>query len=358
MKSIKRKIVGISGILIVGMLILMYQPWEMNVEKERPSIWLGSDGGSNGARTSHAPIRINSDSEYMALMVELGDTISNLEIDASGAGAGIYIGNVSMGVIIERCTITGASGNNGAFSWNAGIAVYNSPNAIIRNNTINNGDYGIYVENSNNAVISNNIVQNTNTCGIYVKNTGNLNLDHNKATNCNSGISITGSDNANIDNNEISNNNVVGLQIESSDNVNIENNTVKGNKDGIVVKSSNNNVITSNEITNNANYGIDINGGESNVISDNHVTGNKIGIHITNSNTNVVEENDSIDNTQYDIYSDTKTNTIKNNNAKKVYTPKTENKNSPGFEFLFVAVAVGIITIYIGFRNDKSRMFR
>jgi len=68
--------------------------------------------------TTHAPIRINSDSEFNATNGVTGGNgtagnpyiIDNWNINATGAGCGIYVGNTTKYFVIRNCTVYNASG--------------------------------------------------------------------------------------------------------------------------------------------------------------------------------------------------------------------------------------------------------
>ena len=127
-----------------------------------------------GDYTSHAPIRIDSNSEFASLASSEGWTgsgttidpyiIAGLEISGSGdAGHGIYIGNVTSSFIIQGChlhnvTDIGASDDY----FNSGLILFNVENGKIIENTVKNNAQGIRLINSNNNYIyHNNFITNT-----------------------------------------------------------------------------------------------------------------------------------------------------------------------------------------------------
>jgi len=169
--------------------------------------------------TTHTSIRINSDSDFTSLngvssgIGTIGDPfiIENWEIDGTGYGCGIYIGNTTKYVEIRNCEIYDANSHNVQYYYDAGICLYNIENGTISNNTLYNNRYGIYLSTTSNYnnIITNNI-SNSISHGIYASNSDNILIDNNSVINTgNTGIYITNSDDTTVKNNTI---NVTGYR--------------------------------------------------------------------------------------------------------------------------------------------------
>ncbi|MCX8173110.1 MAG: right-handed parallel beta-helix repeat-containing protein [Thermoplasmata archaeon] len=120
--------------------------------------------------TLRPPIRINGDSGFVAsngVVAGNGSAanpyiIDGWEINGSGYGFGIYIGNTTDYFIVRNCYIHHAGGNSGEFTKNAGIYLYNVINGKIETNTVSSNGIGIYaVFSSGNAITGNTISQST-----------------------------------------------------------------------------------------------------------------------------------------------------------------------------------------------------
>jgi parallel beta-helix repeat protein len=122
---------------------------------------------------SSSPFRINSNVEFdnmAAVRGWLGDGnlgnpyfIENYEINGSGFGYCIYIGNTTRYFFVQNCSLHNASDNSAYYYWDSGLALYNMANGIVVNNTIFENLYGILVTTSyNNVIYHNNLVNNTN----------------------------------------------------------------------------------------------------------------------------------------------------------------------------------------------------
>lgn len=126
--------------------------------------------------TAHAPIRINGNSGFTSANgVVAGNgtyenpyVIEGWEIDGSGSGFGIFIGNATDYFVIRNCYIYNANGNTGEFTKNSGIFLYNSINGKIERNTVSNCGFGIYSVFSSNIVINATMVSNCSDAGIML----------------------------------------------------------------------------------------------------------------------------------------------------------------------------------------------
>ncbi|MFH0815875.1 MAG: NosD domain-containing protein [Methanobacteriota archaeon] len=172
----------------------------------------------NNGPLPHQPIRINSDSEFdLAHGVISGAgtiadpwVIGGWEINGTGYGYCIYIGNTTNHFVISNCTLHEASGVGiPLYNPDSGITFYNVHNGTIYGNTASsNNEFGIYLYNSDSNVIANNTASN-NSCG----------------------ISLYSSSNNTVVNNAASSNNHYGIYVDISSGNSIRNNTIAGNSD-------------------------------------------------------------------------------------------------------------------------------
>jgi len=191
--------------------------------------------------TSHAPIRINSDSEFNATNGVTGGSgtssdpyiIDNWDIDATGAGCGIYIGNTTKHFVIRNCTVYNAS-NSGA-----GIQLYEVWNGELSNNTIYNSTYGVMVFHANKCnAVSNNVSYNEG--GIYFDMSescmiSNNTINHNDIF----GMKLLATyGNSIVSYNNISDNGNFGVSMQSSWDIEITNNVIVNNGYGVYDEGS------------------------------------------------------------------------------------------------------------------------
>lgn len=135
------------------------------------------DGGANADMAPLAslperdPIRIDNDAQFlMSNGVVAGDgsegnpyIISGWDIDGSGPGYCIYIGNTTKYFLIRNNTLHHASGDDGTFCQNAGILLRSANNGTIEGNTISHCEgYGIMINgtSSDNIVFGNHLIDN------------------------------------------------------------------------------------------------------------------------------------------------------------------------------------------------------
>lgn len=98
--------------------------------------------------------------------------IEDWDINGTGIGACIYIGNTTDYFIIRSCTLYNASGGSGAYHKNASIQLHNVDNGVIKTSDISLSTYGIYCYDSDNNTIYHNIFDN-NTNHAYDSGTNN-----------------------------------------------------------------------------------------------------------------------------------------------------------------------------------------
>ncbi len=325
------------------------------------------DGILRYFRPDSSPIRINSDVEMTAMDISEGwpgdgsagnpYIIEEYDIDGTGSGYCMYIGNVSQSFIVRNCSLHRASGLFGNWYYNTSLYIYNSPNAIVDNVTsyLNDG-YGIRIQNSDGAEVKYSDTHLNGYYGIYFRysdfgqvigcsannNTYSgiilYNSDNNTIQSCeimdndaygiymdggisnhivgNSivrsadyGIYMFNSLLCNISSNIINEQNEIGIYNLNSDFMTIYDNEVRFSGDtGIEISSSsNNNVISWNRVSNTPLYGIqigdDFGAANYNNVHNNTVNGTAFfGIYVLKSSYNEIHGNTCYWNGEFGIY--------------------------------------------------------
>jgi parallel beta-helix repeat protein len=272
------------------------------------------------------PFRINSNAQFATMAAARewpGDgsqgspyIIDNYDINGSGYGSCIYVGNTTCYFTIRNCYLHHANGNNGTYFGNSGILLYYAQNGNIANNTVSYNSCSICLSSSSsNNTVTNNTVLNV---GGRISINGNYNIIANCTVSSNSddGISLGGNHNT-IFNNTV-NGNDGGLTITGNNN-NISYNNASSNFEGIRVFGDNNSIINNNASSNNC-RGIRL-GGNYNIIANCTVSSNGdsysyIGIYLQYSNNIIVANNTILDN--YILLSGCINNVIINNTMTKL----------------------------------------
>jgi len=199
------------------------------------SAGISSAPGSNvPLLTSHAPIRINSNADFANQASSEGwkgsgtegdpYIIENYDINGTGYGYCLYIGNTTAYFVVRNCSLHDVWGNWGIYLANSGLYLYNVTGGILDKNTVANNYFGIFLYSSNSNTITNN-----------------------NASNNGYGIWLFFSSNNTIANNNASSNTAYGIYLDSSSSNTITNNTASSNNDdGIDLLISSNNRITNN----------------------------------------------------------------------------------------------------------------
>ncbi len=207
-------------------------------------------------------IRINNDTDFSNLATSEGwhgngtqgnpYVISGYIIDAQGGGSAIYIGNTSVYFVVENCSIRNLTYRASYFYTGAGIILYNTRNARINNNTIENAYGGVdFPSSSSKITVENNSISNVTGEGIYID---------------------SGYDNI-IQNNTISNPGESGIYLLLSNNQLVHNNTIlNSGHTGILNRDSYRGTVSDNKIIHAGEHGIFINGGNWNTIKDNTIS--------------------------------------------------------------------------------------
>ncbi len=296
------------------------------------------------------PIRIDSDENF----TEQADTegwpgngtegnpyiIEGYEIDGTGHGYCIFIGNTTVHFELRDNYLHNASGKSSVrYFRDAGIYLHNAANALIEDNTALNNHNGIYFHFSKgNAIVGN--IASLNTNGIYIRHVSYYNIITDNIVSSNdNGIRLNDCNRWNVlDNNTVVNNNDRGIRISyHSDYNTFTNNTIYNSNYGIEIRSfstentftnntiyshrrgfyirdsgsqtitnnkisengvgiwfylySSNNIIKGNKISNNYAEGIRLVASHGNIVSDNIVSNTRLGIYLWVSNNNELSNN-------------------------------------------------------------------
>ena len=212
----------------------------------------------------------------------------------------ITINSNGIGSIIEKLTITGATGAN-----SCGIYLDSVNNCNITDNVLINNGNGVKINNSNYTFISGNTVTN---------NTGN-------------GIEFDSSDNNTILANTVKNNLSEGIYLDHSDsNLISENNVMNNSGDGIYIGYSNYNLISGNAVTNNSGNGVYLEASAYNKVWNSTITNNSNGIYLDLSYGSELTGNVITNNHNNGIY------LVSSNNA-KITQNTLKNNSGSGINF-------------------------
>ncbi|MBI5000297.1 MAG: right-handed parallel beta-helix repeat-containing protein [Euryarchaeota archaeon] len=228
--------------------------------------------------TSHAPFRINSNAEFASMATSEGWAgdgaygnpyiIENYNINGTGVGYCIFIGNVTSFFTVHGCYLHHASGNSATYARNSGMYLYLTKNGTLNDNNVSLcSNVGIYLLNSNNDTVYNNAIW-SNAFGIALESSSGNNI-----MNCTAALNQQG----------------IYLYYNAapwSDNNTIQNNTLFFNSDGLrFYKNCKNNLVRGNDVYNNS-YGINlVNSPVSNTLYHNNFRNNTIQASDTGTNT-------------------------------------------------------------------------
>ncbi|MBA3045740.1 MAG: right-handed parallel beta-helix repeat-containing protein [Candidatus Thermoplasmatota archaeon] len=265
--------------------------------------------GQEPSKVTHSPIRINSnadfDWEHGVINWATGNgtaenpwLLANWDIDGTGYGYCLYIGNTTEHFTVKDCNLHDASENGDMYFWNSGLAIYNVQNGMIINNTaLSNQYHGIRLYSSSGNTIANNTASLSDWYGIRLYSSSANTITNNTASlNDNIGIYLgSSSDNNIIAKNTANSNNWNGILLSSSSGNIVANNNASWNKEyGISLSSSNGNIITNNTALSSLYYGIFLWGSINNTIANNIVLSNKAaGIHLQFSSNNIILNNNA-----------------------------------------------------------------
>jgi parallel beta-helix repeat protein len=118
-------------------------------------------------RSQHSPIRIDSNTEFDAAHGVTGGNgtvwapwiIENYEINGTGYGYCIYIGNTTDYFVVSGCYLHHASGvGSDPYYPDSGFTLYLGENGTIIDNVLSSNDWnGLYLYGSSNNKISGNV---------------------------------------------------------------------------------------------------------------------------------------------------------------------------------------------------------
>ncbi|MFQ5981179.1 MAG: right-handed parallel beta-helix repeat-containing protein [Candidatus Heimdallarchaeota archaeon] len=156
-------------------------------------------------------------------------------------------------------------------------------------NGVNQASTGISLSNVMNGTIENNFIGNLTQHGIALLDSHNNTISNNTVYECGDGIILWGANNNTIVNNTAFNNTIVGMSLDGSDNT-IVNNTAFNNTIVGMSLDGSDNTIVNNTAFNNTNSGIDL-GGSDNTVANNTVYNSADGIGLWDSNNNTIADN-------------------------------------------------------------------
>ncbi len=241
----------------------------------------------------HPPIRIDSDADFASTAVTeawIGDgtpanpyIIENYDIDGTGYGYCIYIGNTTDYFVVRNCYLHDASGVDiYPFYYDSGLTLYKVQHGTITDNIADSNDFiGIYLEDSDSSnTVVNNIANFNGELGIGLEySDGNAITGNTANSNGDFGIDINYSDGNLVSGNTANSNGFGGMYVNDAKSNVIEHNTVNSNSlYGFWLEDSLGNIITGNTVTWNSDYGIYVNGDSSNNwVHHNNFVNNKGG---------------------------------------------------------------------------------
>jgi parallel beta-helix repeat protein len=240
------------------------------------------------ALTIRGPIRIDNNTCFNATNGVTGGNgsalnpwvIQNFEIDGTGNGNSIYIGNTTQYFVVRNCELHNASGGDGTiFRFNASLMMFNVSHGTVHNNILTSSQFGIYTYNySNNNTISNNIAHQNTETGIMMD------------------VGFEGND---VMNNSAYANGLHGIYMYKGYYNILRNNTVHNNGNtGIYLYNSGSNTIYNSTIHNNTAVGIHFYSlSDFNLVRYNRIAANGYGVRIFNSIWNTIYTNNFIGNT-------------------------------------------------------------
>jgi parallel beta-helix repeat protein len=185
-----------------------------------------------------SPFRINSNAEFAtSSKVTNGNgsegnpwVIENFEINGTGYGYCIFIGNTTDYFVVKDCYLHHAYERFTYIQyWDSGLALFNVQNGKIVNITAQFNTYGIRLESSrSNNLINNTVSNNEYGVYLYIYCNNNTITNINASLNNRNGIYLWFSSENTISNSSISNN-IFGICLAYSDNNTISNNIISNN---------------------------------------------------------------------------------------------------------------------------------
>jgi parallel beta-helix repeat protein len=271
--------------------------------------------------TPHAPIRINSNADFDAAHGIVNWATGNgtvwnpwiiegWDINGTGYGYCLFIGNTTNHFVVYNCYLHEASGGGRWWEYrkNNGLHFLNVINSRVDNNTISGCDRdGIALFDSNiNIIIKNNVSSGIEGCDVNLSNSNNNCISNHdmQFIRFRDSNSNTMEFNTNVNFwfefsnfNNISNNTNVCIDLFYSNGNNLFNNTFTlDHSYGIYLYFSSNNYIHDNIVSNHSNEGIILINSHNNSVYRNIIFNNEIGIIVV-GDYNYIYHNTLIDNT-------------------------------------------------------------
>lgn len=239
-------------------------------------------------------------------------------------GAGVYVmgsrgtliafnavsQNAGMGIVLSSSPQTGIANNTvtghyGPDDRPAGIAVYGSGIAILKDNIVHDNENGIFMGWSDDGVLRNNSVQGNNDTGIEILSSRNTVVERNNVTgNGGIGVMVNESESTRIENNTLLWNGVeengtgYGLVLILSDLAVVRENIINGNHNtGIMVYDSGDSRIINNIVQRNGEMGINFTKSGFNTILGNNCSYNgEVGMFLDLTDFTTLEKNEVFEN--------------------------------------------------------------
>ncbi len=286
------------------------------------------------ALTPHAPIRIDSNADFGIGIngVSAGDgsagnpwIIENWDINGTGFGYCLYIGNTTEHFVVRNSSFHEANGvDSDPYFSDTGVIIANIMNGAFHDNNISsNSEQGIYLINSsNNTIYNNSLVLNALRGINIIDSSDNNTITNNTLLNNYDSINIISSVNNVIDSNHINDvtmpANDQGIRLWNANKTIITNNTILNHHSGIFLVNSENNTVSLNMIDFSSYSGIYLSKSHNNDISNNTVlntTGLGYGITIFTSTKNSFIYNTILFNSYGMIFSSSDSNYASFNNV-------------------------------------------
>jgi parallel beta-helix repeat protein len=256
----------------------------------------------------HAPIRIDSNGGFTGANGVSGGAgtqanpyvIEGWEINGTGAGYALYIGNTTAWFVVRNCTVTDASGGAGdTWRYDVGVTLYGVSNGRLENvtasrngndgvkvsssrlvsvlgvNSSRNGGAGLYIPSSNNVTVGGSSFWYNGYAGIVMSSSVDSFVTGSTSNRNRHGIALSLSKRNILEDSFFIENQDSGMDLtDKSDRNSLKDNTVRGNRNGIFLsqESAFNNVL-GNTVNASAEKGVFLWWGKDNLIQNNTVSG-------------------------------------------------------------------------------------
>ncbi|MCK4265703.1 MAG: Ig-like domain-containing protein [Thermoplasmata archaeon] len=193
MSLMMRKGLGflIVATLLCGTMVLAF-----------PHEYVDADVPADVLTASHAPIRIDSDTDFLGNATAGNGTIwspwviENWEINGTGYGYCICVGNTTQDFIIRNCTLfntTEVVSLPVIVLDRVSLILYNVTNATIINNTANDSCFGVALISSNNVTMKFNNLTSNDDNGLFLEDSFDNKFIANNISDNNIGLNISSS---------------------------------------------------------------------------------------------------------------------------------------------------------------------